>query len=123
MVKVYAGLIPPELVQPLPTKYWGGRDMILSEFVRVVNMGWIDFGWGILWAIIIFLVCNMLILAILIPAIYNYILKNIMPELYEGKLKIALAENKRLNKENQKVSNEYWNLNDRLRVIKKSVEG
>ena len=95
--------------------------MILQEFIRVVNLNWEQVAWGSLWAVLIIIIFNTMLLMSVIPFIYNYILRNIVPKLYNGKVKILQESNKILKARNFKLELDNQNLIDNMRVIKKAL--
>ena len=95
--------------------------MILQEFIRVVNLNWQQVAWGSLWAILIIVIFNTMLLVSVIPFIYNYILRKIVPKLYNGKVKILQQSNKILKAENIKLRLNNQALVDNMRVIKKAL--
>ncbi len=70
--------------------------MILSEFIRVNDISWEAFLWGSLWAVLIIIVFNFMVMMSIIPLIYDWIIKYIMPKWYDSKMAKLQAENKRI---------------------------
>ena len=95
--------------------------MILQEFIRVVNLNWAQVAWGSLWAVLIIVVFNTMLLMSTIPFIYNYILRKIVPKLYNGKVKILQESNKILKARNFKLESDNQALIDNMRVIRKAL--
>ena len=96
--------------------------MILSEFTRVLDISWIDFLWSSLWAVLIIIIFNFMIMVILIPVIYEWMVKNIMPKIYNGKLGKLQEENKRLKEELGTTISEKEEYRAKLVTIKLSAE-
>ena len=95
--------------------------MILREFIRVVNLNWEQVAWGSLWAALIIVIFNTLLLMSVIPFTYNYIMRKILPKLYNGKVRILQESNKILKAENVKLKFQNQALIDDKRLIKKAL--
>ncbi len=70
--------------------------MILSEFIRVNDISWEAFLWGSLWAVLIIVLFNILVMVTIIPMVYDWMKKHILPKMYDCKIGKVQAENKRL---------------------------
>ena len=70
--------------------------MILSEFIRVNDISWEAFLWGSLWAVLIIIVFNFMVMMSLIPTIYDWLIKYIIPKWYDKKMGKLQDEIKRL---------------------------
>jgi len=96
--------------------------MIFSEVIRIFDISWFDLFWSFTYLFAFMGLYTGLIIGYARSAARRDFIKNTMPDLYYGKLRVALTENKRLNKENLRISNNCQDIKDRLKVIKKSVE-
>ncbi len=96
--------------------------MIFSEVARIFDISWIDIFWFFSYLFIFMGLYTGLIIGYARSAARRDFIKNTMPDLYDGKLRILLAENKRIKKEYQDISTNYRDVKDRMKVIKKSME-
>lgn len=96
--------------------------MILSEFIRVVDMSWEQFGWGMLWGVLVIILFNIMVMMTLIPVIYDWIIKGVIPNWYDckmGKLQVQIKNLKTQIRESENRTAEY---RDRLERISNSAD-
>ena len=96
--------------------------MILSEVIRIFDINWIDMLWGLIWFFGFIGLYTALVIGYSRISAVNTFKKNTMPDLYQGKLKIAENQVKLLKSENKTLIIENRDVTDKLKVIKKSVE-
>ena len=97
--------------------------MILSEFIRVMDLNWVNIFWGFFWFFVIFGTYTFMITrASFISGRQAFILKE-LPEMYGHKLKNAKVEIKGLREENRQLMHKLNNKDDIIRIVRKAVEG
>ncbi len=97
--------------------------MILSEFIRVMDLNWLNILYGFFWLFCFLGLYTFLITrASFISGRQAFILKE-LPEMYGHKLKNAKVEIKGLKEENRLLLHKLNNSVDIVRVVRKAVEG
>lgn len=92
--------------------------MTLSEFIRVMDLNWLDFLWGGVWGIIITGALSAMIFSSAWAMGRDSYIKNVLPNLY----KEQRSEIKKLRYELKAALEEIDNYKQKLFIIKESVE-
>ena len=96
--------------------------MILSEFIRTIDISWIDFLWMCLWFSLISGTYTAIIWSTGWAISRDRFKRNIMPELMDGIIKNLKAENKELKLKLIRSEKQQELYHDRLLAIKNSSE-
>lgn len=94
----------------------------LSYFMMVMDIGWTQLLWGLFWFFAIMGLYTSLIIGYSRAAARQEFIKNTMPNLYNGKLKIAQEELKTLKEEKKKSRHENQNNVDTIRAVRNLMD-
>jgi len=97
--------------------------MILSQFFMIFDIGWVDVFWGLFWFFTIIGLYTSLIIGYSRISAVSHFTKNIMPDLYDGKLKIVKEENRLLKIDNKQLRHDNQNYSDNQIAFKKLIGG
>ncbi len=100
----------------------GAREMILSEFIRIIDISWTDFLWMVLWFILITGTYTAVVYSTAWTISRETFNKNIMDQMMNGIISIQKAEIKQLKAQLIKSQTKEQNYKDRLLAIKNSSE-
>lgn len=100
-----------------------GNGMILSEFVRTLDISSYDFLWWLFWVLLLTVVVQVIISLSIIAWANQRFIKYEMPSLYEHKLSDAVSEKDFLKAENKLLKAELKDYVTRFKTIEESVRG